>query len=401
MGTPSYMAPEQAAGLVQQVGPAADVYALGAILYRTLTGRPPFRADSVTETLRRVVHEEPLRPRTINRQIPRPLELVCLKCLSKRVQDRYATAAQLAAELHRHLNGEPVQARPVRRLGLDSKWSSRLVISAAVVTLIGLVVAMIWPASRQADAPSGQAPASGLDERRIGGAGQASALPTMKVAAQITVGFKPRKLADVVDTDTAKVWYTDDFDDPKTSAFGHSGHHRFFVNGLYTAEGLGDGSWGTTEHRFNDFACELVGRTTRAKHRGWGVALFNVPDPGRPWDEVLHGVEVQLNSEGSLFIVPSRWIKRTEPAGASIEPLMVSNFRPWEFNSLVVVLQDGNRLSVFVNSFEACSPMVLPYKMVPAYVQIAHFGGSTSNAKLELESFRVLSTVERRQQAGK
>ncbi|MFO0803753.1 MAG: serine/threonine-protein kinase [Gemmataceae bacterium] len=109
VGTPSYMPPEQAAG-TRDIGPAVDVYAIGAILYELLTGRPPFRAASPTETLLLVVTEEPVSPRVLRPSVPRDLESIVLKCLEKSPARRYATASELAADLSRYLEGEPVSA---------------------------------------------------------------------------------------------------------------------------------------------------------------------------------------------------------------------------------------------------------------------------------------------------
>jgi hypothetical protein len=148
MGTPSYMAPEQAAGRIRDIDPRTDVYALGAILYETLTGRPPFRAASSLETLRQVLEEEPVPPRQLQPQVPRDLETICLKCLRKDPRQRYASAAALAEDLRRFLHDEPIQARPMGAWERGWKWARRrpavaalLVVSAiAALALVGLAV---------------------------------------------------------------------------------------------------------------------------------------------------------------------------------------------------------------------------------------------------------------------
>src|SRR5262249_29527516 len=101
LGTASYMAPEQAAGRVSEIGPAVDVSARGAILYELLTGRPPFSADSWNETIDRVLHDEPVPPTQVRPELPRDLETICLKCLEKEPARRYASARDLADDLGR------------------------------------------------------------------------------------------------------------------------------------------------------------------------------------------------------------------------------------------------------------------------------------------------------------
>jgi len=138
-GTPSYMPPEQAAGKVREVSPASDVYALGAILYHALTGKPPFRADSSVETMRQVVENEPVAPRLLNGAVPRDLETICLKCLEKESSRRYTTALELAEELGRFLRDEPIRVRPAGQLEKGWRWCRR---NRALATAIGLLLGL-------------------------------------------------------------------------------------------------------------------------------------------------------------------------------------------------------------------------------------------------------------------
>ena len=139
MGSPSFMAPEQARGEGRDVGPLADVYSLGAILYEMLTGRPPFKGGSPLETLSLVVRAEPVPPTRLRPDLARDLETICLKCLSKEPAGRYPTADDLANDLDRWLRGSPIQARRVRLIERGWKWARREPTAALLALTIGLI----------------------------------------------------------------------------------------------------------------------------------------------------------------------------------------------------------------------------------------------------------------------
>ncbi len=139
IGSPPYMAPEQAAGKAREVGATTDVYALGATLYQVLTGRPPFEGESRSETLMQVLATEPVSPQALRPGLPRDLQTICLKCLKKDPRRRYATATALADDLGRFLRGEPIQARPASVRERAWKWARRRPSQALAVVLLALV----------------------------------------------------------------------------------------------------------------------------------------------------------------------------------------------------------------------------------------------------------------------
>jgi serine/threonine protein kinase/tetratricopeptide (TPR) repeat protein len=154
LGTPSYIAPEQAAAK-KDVGPPVDIYALGAILYEMLTGRPPFKGETPMDTMLQVVSEEVVPPTQLNPKVPRDLETISLKCLQKEPGKRYRTAAALADDLQRFLAGEPIAARPVRGVEKVWRWCRRrpsvavLIAMVFLVTIVGMAgVFWQWQSAR-------------------------------------------------------------------------------------------------------------------------------------------------------------------------------------------------------------------------------------------------------------
>ena len=141
LGTPSYIAPEQARGQLEHVGAPADVYSLGAILYELLGGRPPFRAASPLDTLVQVVHELPISVMRLQPRIPRDLATICMKCLEKEPRSRYPTAALLAEDLRRFLDHEPIRARPIGVVGRVRRWGRREPALAAMIVALFVVIA--------------------------------------------------------------------------------------------------------------------------------------------------------------------------------------------------------------------------------------------------------------------
>ncbi len=208
MGTPSYMAPEQAAGS-KEVGPPADVYALGAILYECLTGRPPFKAATAFDTIVQVIADEPVPPRQLNAKSPRDLETICLKCLAKAPERRYGSAAALADDLGaapgKH---EPIHARRIGPLARAGKWTWRHPAQTALILLaLSIVVLGVgWLAARSEQKQNRGSPET-RRSRKSGGPNRRSSEPTS--LPPISASRKAWALVDSGDSSQAVLWFVE------------------------------------------------------------------------------------------------------------------------------------------------------------------------------------------------
>jgi hypothetical protein len=152
LGTASYVAPEQARGETKEIGPAIDIYALGAVLYEMLTGRPPFGGPSLLETLTQVTTQDPIPPTALESSVPGDLEAICLKCLNKQPAHRYPSARALADDLRRFVNGEPTYARPPGRVERVKRWCVRNPVPASLLAGVSLCLLLgFWYVSRLSD----------------------------------------------------------------------------------------------------------------------------------------------------------------------------------------------------------------------------------------------------------
>ncbi len=203
MGSPGFMAPEQAEGNRDKIDVRTDVYGLGALLYSMLTGRAPIQGDNVADTIRRVTEEEPVSPRKLNPKVAQDLETVCLKCLAKSPSERYATATEVAEDLDRFLNYEPVKARPAGAVRKTWTWWQKnpwkLVGMLGVLTLVmvGCITAL-WERSQLAETqlqfPSGDVRTFLNPFERSPALGFLTALPAWMVLIFVTGGSFRRQL---------------------------------------------------------------------------------------------------------------------------------------------------------------------------------------------------------------
>ena len=209
MGTPSYMAPEQARGEAKLTGPATDVYALGAILYEMVTGRPPFKGATAQETVHQLLTEEPVPPSRLQPQMSRDLETICLRCLQKDPSRRYSGAGALADDLRRYLDGKPIHARPTPSWERVEKWTRRHPGAAMVLAVSTLAAVVLVASSLASNARLRRERASAQGQRDAAKAAQQQSEADFRLALDAVQRFytevSENKLLNVPTMDTLRI----------------------------------------------------------------------------------------------------------------------------------------------------------------------------------------------------
>jgi WD40 repeat protein len=300
LGTPIYMAPEQASGRVKDVGPQTDVYALGVILYEMLTGRPPFLSANSIDIVRQVISDEPVSPSRLQHKVPRDLVTVCLKCLEKDPQKRYPSAAALADDLQHFIDGEPITARPVTRVQRAVKWARRRPALAGLVAVSALAVLTLlvggWAYNVRLQAALHEADVKAEESRRL--------LVRLNVA-------DGARLLDEGNWFGALVWFTDalrrDAGRPKREEM-----HRIRLASVLTRSPALKQLWfhggAVRAARFSPDGRRAVTAAEDGKARVWDVATGNAVGP--PMEHGPKVVYAELSADGRHLLTCGRSVTR-------------------------------------------------------------------------------------------
>lgn len=371
LGTPGYMPPEQAGGDVDNVGPLADVYSLGAILYCLMTGRPPFQAASIVDTLMQVREQEPVGPRQLNPDIDVDLETICLKCLAKEPGRRYADAQALVDELERFEIGMPIQARPVGRVERAWRWCKRKPVLASLtagITALVLFVAVAAPivAVQQAGLRE-DADASAAEAKRLLGVAsekeriardlakrETAAKDSAEQASEELANEKERALATLYGTTISlayREWQENNIARAKQLLTETPAKYRhwewFYLNSLCNTE----------RYNFTGHSGEIV--ATQFSHDSRYLATLAEDRTIRIWG-IASGAAVATHDIGDAVVglgpaghrfasIDSQGIRVCDLVTGAVHARVDSPLGPNERAENIALSFDGSRVAVFVN----------------------------------------------------
>lgn len=388
LGTPHYLAPEAAAGQIGEIGTASDVYAIGAVLYEMLTGRPPFLAPSISETLLRIRDTEPVAPRRLNPAVPADLETICLKCLEKYPASRYPSALALADDLGRWLRHEPITARPVSGFERIVKWMRRnprfaLLLVLTLCAATALVVANIRiRAANARTAAEAEENRRGLvrlnvqtGNQRVNDGDPLSGLAWFVEALSLEHGdpqredVHRRRIGAVLRGSPVleQLWFHDDF---VTEAAFSPDASRVWILGQKRGLRMWDARAGTSlpapsdevvEVRFSPDSRQYLTFSPRGGTQFWKTEDAS-PVPWLP--RLRYGYLAVYNSEGRLAVSTGTRVQLIDPAtGGDVAP-------PWNLPQSVLFMRftpSGKRLVAYSDHvlwvLEAGNPLAVPLRI--------------------------------------